>query len=59
MEELTGKIEFLCLSCGLQGLHDAQWSQYTEESGVLCPKCGDYVITTHLLKKESSLVLTV
>lgn len=59
MEKLTGKIEFLCLGCGLQGLQDAQWSQHTEENGVICPKCGDQVITTHLLKKESSLLLTV
>jgi predicted RNA-binding Zn-ribbon protein involved in translation (DUF1610 family) len=59
MENLDGKIEFLCLGCGLQGLLHADWPQSMEESSVLCPKCGDHVITTHLLKKESDLLLTV
>lgn len=57
MEKLG--VEFLCLSCGLQGLSDNYWPESVEETGVLCPKCGDHVITTHLLKKEVSLVLTV
>ncbi|MDW7651082.1 MAG: hypothetical protein SCK29_07935 [Bacillota bacterium] len=59
MEGLDGKIEFLCLGCGLQGLQEAHWPRSVEESGVLCPKCGDHVITTHLLKKENDLLLTV
>lgn len=57
MEKLG--VEFLCLSCGLQGLSDNYWPESVEETGVLCPKCGDHVITTQLLKKEVSLVLTV
>lgn len=56
MEALDGKVEFLCLGCGLQGL--LSWSEIDVED-VLCPKCGDRVITSHLLKKENYALLTV
>ncbi|HZK25291.1 MAG TPA: hypothetical protein VFC74_07880 [Oscillospiraceae bacterium] len=56
MEALDGKVEFLCLGCGLQGL--VSWSEINVED-ILCPKCGDRVITSHLLKKEDYALLTV
>ncbi|MCR3922607.1 MAG: hypothetical protein NUK65_08855 [Firmicutes bacterium] len=57
MEALDGKVEFLCLGCGLQGL--SEWPEIDDEVGILCPKCGDHVITSHLLKKESYELLSV
>jgi predicted RNA-binding Zn-ribbon protein involved in translation (DUF1610 family) len=60
MEKLVGITEFLCLRCGLQGLCEAKVSDSVSESSVLCPKCGNLVITTHLLemrKEEPSLAM--
>ena len=57
MEALDGKVEFLCLGCGLQGL--SEWPQLGLQQEVMCPKCGDHVITSHLLRKELDLVMTV
>lgn len=51
MESVDGKVEFLCLGCGLQGL--SEWSDVNAEGGILCHKCGQYVITSHLLKKKN------
>lgn len=63
MEKLGGQIEFLCLTCGVQGLCSADCPQSVDELSemvILCPKCGDHVITTQFSRKErASLVLTV
>ncbi|MBS4030014.1 MAG: hypothetical protein KGZ63_01110 [Clostridiales bacterium] len=62
MEKLGGQIEFLCLTCGVQGLCSADCPESVGELSemILCPKCGDHVVTTHLYRKErASLVLTV
>ncbi|HHX74102.1 MAG TPA: hypothetical protein GX699_04285 [Firmicutes bacterium] len=50
MENSDGKVEFLCLGCGLQGL--TEWPAAGPDGCNLCPKCGEYVITSHVLKKE-------
>jgi predicted RNA-binding Zn-ribbon protein involved in translation (DUF1610 family) len=57
MEGLDDKVEFLCLGCGLQGLFKEQGPG--GEVNLLCPKCGDRVITSHLLKKEQVGLLQV
>lgn len=37
-------VEFLCLSCGLQGLH-AHERGVESEVDDCCPKCGDKLLT--------------
>ncbi len=60
MEKLGGNVEFLCLGCGVQGLCHAGCPESVEEmGGILCPRCGNRVITTHFYKEKASLVLTV
>jgi DNA-directed RNA polymerase subunit RPC12/RpoP len=54
MEALDSKVEFLCLGCGLQGL--LGWSELDVEN-IICPKCGDRLITSHLLKKKDEYEL--
>ncbi|NLM51376.1 MAG: hypothetical protein GX197_00915 [Firmicutes bacterium] len=56
MEAFDGKVEFLCLGCGLQGLAQRPPAGETEN---LCPRCGERVITSLLLKKEKFEYLTV
>ncbi|NLP37506.1 MAG: hypothetical protein GX357_07625 [Firmicutes bacterium] len=56
MEAFDGKVEFLCLGCGLQGL--VQWPPL-DDAEVFCPKCGERVITSLLLKKEKIEYLTL
>ena len=56
MEVLDTLVEFLCLGCGLQGL--SVWPD-SDDDGIFCPKCGDRVITSHLLKKTHDVMLTV
>ncbi|EEG77636.1 hypothetical protein [Dethiobacter alkaliphilus] len=59
MEMLDGKIEFLCLGCGLQGMCDPE-PDSVGESAVLCPKCGDHLMTTlHLEVKKEPVLATV
>jgi DNA-directed RNA polymerase subunit RPC12/RpoP len=60
MEKPGVNVEFLCLSCGVQGLCSAGCPQSVEEIGdILCPKCGSWVLTTHFYKEKASLVVTV
>lgn len=40
--------EYLCLSCGLQGLRSA------DENGGLCPKCGEKVLTINRPEVETA-----
>lgn len=57
MEKLGDSIEFLCLSCGLQGL--CSGCPGSRGGEVLCPKCGGRVVTTFPCREKASLVLTV
>lgn len=47
-------VEYLCLSCGLQGLSGAEKAD--EPQGDSCPKCGDKLLT--LLRMDSSKTLS-
>lgn len=59
MEKPGSKIEFLCLSCGLQGLCSVHTESMGELSEILCQRCGDHVVTTYLRIEKASLVTTV
>ena len=58
MEKIGGKVEFLCLNCGLQGLCSAKSLDSVEEEseGLACPKCGHQLITICSFKEKASLV---
>ena len=59
MEKLDGKFEFLCLGCGLQGMSEPE-PDSVGENVVLCPKCGDHVMTSlHLAGKKEQILMTV
>lgn len=47
-------VEYLCLSCGLQGLSGAEKAD--EPQGDSCPKCGDKLLT--LVRMDSSKTLS-
>jgi len=52
--------EFLCLGCGLQGLMRAGCSQAMEMMcQVLCPRCGDRVLTPQFEKERELIALTL
>lgn len=60
MDKLGGSVEFLCLSCGVQGLCSTGRPDSTGASGeIICPRCGASVLTIHLHREKASLVISV
>jgi DNA-directed RNA polymerase subunit RPC12/RpoP len=60
MERVGDGIEFLCLSCGLQGLMGAGCSQAMEMMcQVFCPRCGGRVLTPRFEREKELIALTL
>jgi DNA-directed RNA polymerase subunit RPC12/RpoP len=47
-------VEYLCLSCGLQGLRGAE--KTNEPQGDICPKCGEKLLT--LVRRDPGKTLS-
>lgn len=51
MNERAKLVQFLCLTCGLQGMKPWDLEIHKEKDSLLCPRCGSSIISNIMLPR--------